>query len=482
MSTSNNTTHAEQQVDARLSPFEKPAEEPVQKELKKTPKRKREDDAEATRPAEHVPVSPSKKSKIIVDLTTDKKTSLEDQKKIAADDELKDSEELPGVVIDLTDKRFRLKHRHLNPELLEKYDFKIGQQGEKAPPGVVLVVNMNEKSIWDDQQCGGMDLMHFFDFTSSYTQEATYCTAEANKFEQMVDELAMDLDLARSKLREGINRWLTYMTTELKWKMSEMRCEDYLQLRYMLLTVDWIFPELQKRGKLFKEFNKQWQYRHRDLKAIRDDDSDYDSDSSSDDEDNLQETSKRMEKVVEPIVEQHDDASNKKQEDIETPDKKRTPKRVREEDHQEAEQAPVKKSKTDSNKNEELSSSSVQVSSQQPTRRQKRYYLRVSQQTQTGQWIPCLLTWAHKSDSLLNPMLNGVFKIEGGYIGLKITSRLHQTFICAPVWCADNYNAWLFAMQPKVGSHEHNFVKKFKEKLHDILGDLFKVEVCEVGA
>jgi hypothetical protein len=62
MSTSNNTTHAEQQVDARLSPFEEPAEEPVQNELQKTPKREREDDAEDTGPADQVPASPSKKS------------------------------------------------------------------------------------------------------------------------------------------------------------------------------------------------------------------------------------------------------------------------------------------------------------------------------------------------------------------------------------------------------------------------------------
>jgi hypothetical protein len=71
MSTSNNTTHAEQQVDARLSPVEEPAEEPVRKELQKSPKREREDDAEAAGRGKQVSASPSKKRKIIVDSTSD---------------------------------------------------------------------------------------------------------------------------------------------------------------------------------------------------------------------------------------------------------------------------------------------------------------------------------------------------------------------------------------------------------------------------
>ena len=68
MSTPNNTTHAEQQVDALQTVAKESAEEPVQNELQNTPKRKREHDAEeATGRAEEVPASLSKKSKIIVE-------------------------------------------------------------------------------------------------------------------------------------------------------------------------------------------------------------------------------------------------------------------------------------------------------------------------------------------------------------------------------------------------------------------------------
>ena len=76
MSTPNNTTHAEQQVVALKTVAEEPAEEPVQKELQKPHKRKRDDDAETAGRAEEVPTSPSKKSKIIVDLTTEKKNQV----------------------------------------------------------------------------------------------------------------------------------------------------------------------------------------------------------------------------------------------------------------------------------------------------------------------------------------------------------------------------------------------------------------------
>ena len=72
MSTPNNTTHAEQQVDALQTVAKESAEEPVQNELRKKPKRTREDDAEeATGRAEEVPASLSKKSKIIVDTNDD---------------------------------------------------------------------------------------------------------------------------------------------------------------------------------------------------------------------------------------------------------------------------------------------------------------------------------------------------------------------------------------------------------------------------
>jgi hypothetical protein len=103
MSTSNNTTHAEQHVDARLSPFEEPAEVPVQNELQNTPKREREDDAEATRPAEHVPASPSKKSS--------KKCA---SKSLSVDDLAK------AVLADINDAKHRFERQEKKTERQEK--------------------------------------------------------------------------------------------------------------------------------------------------------------------------------------------------------------------------------------------------------------------------------------------------------------------------------------------------------------------------
>ena len=214
----------------------------------------------------------------VVDMPQSKKIKMDDASVVD-----KSSEELPGLDNDLAEgmgaKQWKRKRRHWNPELLEKYEFRVAQtEGEVAPPGVFLIKNLDPEQVWNND-CGCNDLMHYFDFTASFRDKAVYCTPEANKFEEMVDELANNLGLARDMLRDGINRWLKYMCSpDLGWKMSTMPCDDYLQLRYMLLTVDWIFPELKKRGKLFKKFNEVWQERHDDLKAIREEASASDSD------------------------------------------------------------------------------------------------------------------------------------------------------------------------------------------------------------
>ena len=207
----------------------------------------------------------------VVDMPQSKKIKMDDASVV---DKSKSSEELPGLVNDLAEgmgaKQWKRERAHWNPELLEQYEFRVAQtEDEAVQPGVFLIKNLDPEQVWNND-CGCKDLMHYFDFTASFRDKAVYCTAEANNLKGMVDDFAADLDKARDELRDGINRWLKYMCSpQLGWTMSTMPCDDYLQLRYMLLSVDWIFPELKKRGKLFKKFNEVWQERHDDLKAIR---------------------------------------------------------------------------------------------------------------------------------------------------------------------------------------------------------------------
>jgi hypothetical protein len=166
-----------------------------------------------------------------------------------------------GIVIDM-DKPLSILNLKLKDLLESKWKIATNKK-EKAEQETVLLKNFSPKMIWDPMSpiWNALDQMHLFD------REGKYCNAKKNDFYKMVNYYRQHTEEAKEKLREAITIWLCEV---LSYSSSNANLHNltYIQLKYMLLTSEWIFKKGKYQGKFRNIYFQKWQQRHESLAYV----------------------------------------------------------------------------------------------------------------------------------------------------------------------------------------------------------------------
>jgi hypothetical protein len=166
-----------------------------------------------------------------------------------------------GIVIDM-DKPLSILNLKLKDLVKSKWKIAINKK-EKAEPGIVLLKNFSPKMIWDPMSpiWNALDQMHLFD------REGKYCNAQKNDFYKMVNYYRQHTEEAKEKLKEAITIWLCEV---LSYSSSNANLHNltFIQLKYMLLTSEWIFKKGKYQGKFRNIYFQKWQQRHESLAYV----------------------------------------------------------------------------------------------------------------------------------------------------------------------------------------------------------------------
>lgn len=166
-----------------------------------------------------------------------------------------------GIVIDM-DKPLSILNLKFKDLLESKWKIATNKK-EKAEPETVLLKNFSPKMIWDPMSpiWNALDQMHLFD------REGKYCNAQKNDFYKMVNYYRQHTEEAKEKLREAITIWLCEV---LSYSSSNTNLHNitFIQLKYMLLTSEWIFKKGKYQGKFRNIYFQKWQQRHESLAYV----------------------------------------------------------------------------------------------------------------------------------------------------------------------------------------------------------------------
>ena len=134
---------------------------------------------------------------------------------------------------------------------------------------VIPTKTLDGKKVWGafDEVIGRWFLLRYLD------PDGEFCNAVRGDCHALVKHLrTIGVEASQQRLKKGIQGYLNYMTS-MDWTLETMDIHDYLRLRFMHQTVDWLLndEDMDVKKELFKKSHELFQACHRELKDLHDD-------------------------------------------------------------------------------------------------------------------------------------------------------------------------------------------------------------------